>query len=66
MLNGNKFKFLLKATCAGGGVVEGKNLDFLYFQICEKPDWDLLLQKSRKKIFVPKLSSCLLKFEVNM
>ena len=62
MLNGNKFKFLLKAT----GGVEDKNLDFLYFQICEKPDWDLLLQKSRKKIFVPKLSSCLLKVEVNM
>ena len=29
--------------------VEGKHLDFLYFQICEIPDWDLFDAKNQKE-----------------
>ena len=35
----------------GGGGVEGKKLDFLYFQICEMPDWDLFDAKKPTENF---------------
>ena len=39
----------LEVKATGG--VEGKNLDFLYFQICETPDWDLFDAKKLTEKF---------------